>query len=117
MSLASEQRMTENVLAHIDAAATRDDSRSFYLSEFLTDAARIHQETAQFDRLLYRDAVCEVRRLRVASVNFLRRHLKLEYAQAVYFIYRMEREGVIQRTDHRGRDSRHGWRYEVIGQP
>lgn len=108
--------MTLNVLTHIEAQPHADDWRDFHLSEYLSDSTRIHHETAHFDRALYRDAVREVRRLRVASVNFLRRQLKLDYPQAVYFIQRMEAERIIQRTDYRSRDSRQGWRYEVLVQ-
>ena len=100
-----------NVLADIPAQST---SREFHLSEYLSDAARIHHETAQFDRALYYKAVDEVRRLRVASIHFLRRHLHIEFTQAAYFIACMEADGVIRRTEHRSRETRRGWRYEVI---
>jgi DNA segregation ATPase FtsK/SpoIIIE-like protein len=103
-----------NVLAHIEVPETTRDSRHFYLSEYLSDAARIHHEVAHFDRARYREAVREVRRLRVASVSFLRRHLRLDYPQAVRFIHCMEADGIIRRTDHRSRDTHRGWRYEVV---
>lgn len=106
--------MTLNVLTPIETQPQADEMRDFHLSEHLSDAARIHHETARFDRALYREAVREVRRLRVASVNFLRRQLRLDYPQAVYFIQRMEAERIIQRTDYRSRDSQRGWRYEVV---
>jgi DNA segregation ATPase FtsK/SpoIIIE-like protein len=110
----STGRMMFNVLDHIDAPEITLDERRFYLSEYLTDAAFIHRETAHFDRALYREAVREVRRLRIASVSFLRRHLKLDYPQAVRFVGCMEADGIIRRTEHRSRDSRRGWRYEVL---
>ncbi|HLV35454.1 MAG TPA: DNA translocase FtsK [Spirillospora sp.] len=105
---------TLNILAPIEVPGTTPDSRHFYLSEYLSDTARIHHEVAHFDLARYREAVHEVRRLRVASVDFLRRHLRLDYPQAVRFIHCMEADGIIQRTDHRSRDTRRGWRYEVV---
>jgi DNA segregation ATPase FtsK/SpoIIIE-like protein len=100
-----------NVLADIPASSI---SRDFHLSEYLSDTARIHHETAHFDPALYDKAITEVRRLRVASVYFLRRHLRIEYAQAAYLIACMEADGIIRRTEHRSRDTRRGWRYEVV---
>jgi DNA segregation ATPase FtsK/SpoIIIE-like protein len=100
-----------NLTAKITARAPTPD---FLLSEHLSDAARIHHETARFDPALYHHAVDEVRRLRVASVHFLRRHLRIEFAQAVYFVACMEADGIIRRTAHRSRDARRGWRYEVV---
>ncbi|MBZ0299492.1 MAG: hypothetical protein K8J31_07130 [Anaerolineae bacterium] len=105
--------MALNVLTHLEDHDAARDSRAFYLSEYLSRAERIHRETAQFDRSRYREAVREVRRLRVASVNFLRRHLNLDFPQAAHFIDRMEADGIIRRTDYRSRDARRGWRYEV----
>jgi DNA segregation ATPase FtsK/SpoIIIE-like protein len=99
------------VLADIPAQTT---SRDFHLSEHLSDAARIHHERAHFDPALYDRAVEEVRRLRVASIYFLRRHLRIEYTQAAYFIICMETDGIIRRADYRSRDARRGWRYEVV---
>ncbi len=107
--------MSFRIPAHTEAPTTDYEDRRFYLSEYLTDVARIHREAAHYDQRLYQQAVREVRRLRVASVSFLRRHLRLDYPQAVQFIRYMEADGIIRRTDHRGRDSRRGWRYEVIG--
>jgi DNA-binding MarR family transcriptional regulator len=84
------------------------------LSEFLTDVARIHHESARIDPALYLEAVEEVSRLRIVSVDFLRRHIKVTYPQAVRLIQQMEAEGLIRRTDYRSGDSRQGWRYEVV---
>jgi DNA segregation ATPase FtsK/SpoIIIE-like protein len=104
--------MVFNVLTHIEAPdihATPD----FVLSEYLSDVARIHHETAQVTDSVYDATVAEVRRLQIASPAFLRRQLKLDYAQASALIVRMEAAGVIRRTTYRSRDSRRGWRYEV----
>ncbi len=100
-----------NVLADIAASISTPD---FHLSEYLSDAARIHHERTEANPALYHHAVNEVRRLRVASVHFLRRHLRIEFTQAAYFIACMEADGVIRRTAHRSRDARRGWRYEVV---
>lgn len=88
----------------------------YLLSEYLSDAARLHHESARLDGAVYHAAVSEVRRLRVASVSFLRRQLRLDYPQAVRVIQRMEADGIIQRTLYRSREARRGWRYEVVGQ-
>jgi DNA segregation ATPase FtsK/SpoIIIE-like protein len=103
--------MLTNVIA--EPKTTTHDNRDFFLSEHLSDVERLHHEATHFDPALYQQAVQEVRRLNIASVNFLRRQLKLGYPQAAYFIQRMEDTGIIQRTEYRGRDSRRGWRYEV----
>ncbi len=104
--------MLTNVLTQPET--TTQPQPDFYLSEHLSEVSRLHHETTHFDPILYQQAVQEVRRLNIASVDFLRRQLKLDYPQAVQFIEQMEGEGIIRRTDHRGRDSRRGWRYEVI---
>ena len=106
--------MVLNVLTHIEESPDIHDAPDFVLSEYLSDAARIHHETAQVTDALYEAAVAEVRRLQIASPAFLRRQLKLDYAQATALIVRMEAAGVIRRTTHRSRDSRRGWRYEVV---
>ena len=106
--------MMLNVLDRIDPSQSAPDEHSFSLSEYLTDAAQIHHERASFDHAFYRKAVREVRRLRIASVSFLRRHFRLDYPQAVQYIHYMEADGIIRRTAHRACDSRQGWRYEVL---
>ena len=104
--------MLTNVLT--PSEPTTHDDRDFYLSEHLSDVARLHHEITHFDVALYQQAVREVQRLNIASVDFLRRQLKLDYPQAVQFIAQMEADDIIERTVHRGRDSRRGWRYEVV---
>ncbi len=98
----------------IDLAPETHDEPAFLLSEYLSDRAAIHHETPQVDEGHYDEAVAEVQRLQVASVEFLRRHLKMDFAQATAAINRMEDEGIIQRTTYRSRDSRRYWRYEVV---
>ncbi len=68
----------------------------------------------RIDKTLYSEAVDEVYRLGVVSVDFLRRQLKLAYPQAMHIVQRMEAEGLIRRTSYRGCDQRQGWRYEVL---
>ncbi|MAS36830.1 MAG: hypothetical protein CL610_22690 [Anaerolineaceae bacterium] len=106
--------MVLNVLTHIEAPEHHRQARDFHLSEYLTDIASLHHEAVQFDHALYHAAVEEVCRLRVASVKFLRRQLQLDYPQALHFIRCMEADGIIRRTEHRSRESRRGWRYEVM---
>jgi ribosomal protein S25 len=104
--------MFVNLLAHIEA--TFQQQSRYLLSEFLTDVARIHHESARIDHALYLEAVEEISRLRIVSVDFLRRQMKITYPQAMRLIQQMEDEGIIRRTDYRSGDSRQGWRYEVI---
>ena len=106
--------MVFNVLTHIEEVPDRHDAPDFVLSEYLSDVARIHHESAQVTESLYNTAVTEVRRLGIASPAFLRRQLNLDYAQASALIMHMETAGIIQRTTYRSRDSRRGWRYEVV---
>lgn len=104
--------MVLNIL--IDTAPEPHDQPEFLLSEYLSDSAAIHHETPRVDDGRYDEAVAEVQRLQVASVEFLRRHLKMDFAQATVAINRMEAEGIIQRTTYRSRDSRRYWRYAVV---
>ena len=104
--------MVFNVLANTEP--TTHDAPNFLLSEYLSDITRIHHETAQVDHALYTQAIAEVQRLQIASAEFLRRAFDLDYAQAQMLIQLMEADGIIQRTTHRSRESRRGWRYEVV---
>jgi DNA segregation ATPase FtsK/SpoIIIE-like protein len=104
--------MLTNVLAK--TVSTPHDQPDFFLSEHLSDTARLHHERTYFDAVRYREAVREVRRLQIASVDFLRRQLRLDYPQALAFVQHMEAEGIIRRTAHRSREARRGWRYEVV---
>lgn len=105
--------MIFNVLADTTTVHTREEP-DFLLSEYLSDTTRIHHETAWVDAALYQAAVAEVQRLQIASPQFLRRQLQIDYTQASALIRRMETGGIIQRTTHGSRDSRRGWRYEVV---
>ena len=105
--------MVLNVLTRIQAPNPHG-APDFVLSEYLSDAAHIHHETAHIAGSLYADAIAEVQRLRIASPAFLRRHLKIDYAQAMALIDHMEADGLIRRTTYRSRDSRRGWRWEVV---
>ena len=104
--------MVTNVLTHIEA--TTQTATRFLLSEYLTDVAHIHHEPVRIDKTLYAEAVDEVYRLGIVSVDFLRRQLKLAYPQAIQIVQQMEDDGLIRRTDHRSCDQRQGWRYEVL---
>ena len=110
--LHNRQPMLANLLSFIES--TTHKPARYFLSEYLTDVSSIHHEPAHIDHHLYQEVVEEVCRLRIVSVDFLRRQMNLAYPQAVSAIQRMEDEGIIRKTDFRGGDSRQGWRYEVI---